>query len=182
MSHNKNAIGTKPAMAADPMNDARLAAARKRLLESTNEEDAIEGLREIVANLLGCEEIGLFKVNPESNEFSVCWSFGADLENYDLLKVLGRSGRLCVMRGECYMAFEDPDGSNRMTKTQAFVPIRVANQTVGILAILRLLPQKSAFDAHDMELFKLLSEEGAGPLFGREPQLKHVPRQSGTKS
>jgi GAF domain-containing protein len=53
-----------------------------------------------------------------------------------------------------------------MTKVQAFVPIRFANQTIAILAILRLLPQKLAFDRHDMELFKLLSDEAAQPLFG----------------
>jgi hypothetical protein len=37
---------------------------------------------------------------------------------------------------------------------------------VAILAILRLLPQKQAFDRSDMELFKLLSDEAAKPLFG----------------
>jgi GAF domain-containing protein len=165
MNLNKQATGAKVAMAADPMNELRLAAARKRLAESLDEEDAIEGLREIVANLLGCEEIGLFKVDPDGKSFSVCWSFGADLENYDLLKALGDSGRQQIMRGQCHVGEEDRDRTTGMAKGQAFVPIRVANQTVGILAILRLLPQKAAFDAHDMELFKLLSEEAATPLF-----------------
>jgi hypothetical protein len=53
-----------------------------------------------------------------------------------------------------------------MAMAQAFIPIRVANQTIAILAILRLLPQKAAFDRSDMELFKLLSDEAAKPLFG----------------
>lgn len=165
MNLNKQATGAKVAMAADPMNELRLAAARKRLAESLNEEDAIEGLREIVANLLGCEEIGLFKVDPDGKSFSVCWSFGADLENYDLLKALGPTGRQQIMRGQCHVGEEDRDRATGMAKGQAFVPIRVANQTVGILAILRLLPQKAAFDVHDMELFQLLSEEAAAPLF-----------------
>jgi len=42
----------------------------------------------------------------------------------------------------------------------------VANQTIAILAILRLLPQKLDFDGADMELFKLLSDEAANALFG----------------
>jgi GAF domain-containing protein len=165
MNLNKQATGAKPAMAADPMNELRLAAARKRLAESRDEEDAIEGLREIVANLLGCEEIGLFKVGPDGKTFSVCWSFGADLENYDLLKALGDTGRQHVMRGQFHVVVEDRVCASGMAKGQAFVPIRVANQTIGILAILRLLPQKAAFDAHDMELFKLLSNEAAAALF-----------------
>jgi len=41
-----NASGAKPA-AAEAMNDLRLGAARKRLAESSGQEDAIEGLREI---------------------------------------------------------------------------------------------------------------------------------------
>jgi GAF domain-containing protein len=170
MNFHKQATGPKPAMAADPMNELRLAAARKRLAESLDEDDAIEGLREIVANLLGCEEIGLFKVDPDGKTFSVCWSFGADLENYDLLKALGSAGRHQIMRGQCHVAVEDRDRTSGMARGQAFVPIRVANQTVGILAILRLLPQKAAFDAHDMELFKLLSEEAAASLF---PSISH---------
>lgn len=174
MNFNKQASGTKVGMAADPMNDLRLAAARKRLAESLDEEDAIEGLREIVANLLGCEEIGLFKVDPDGNAFSVCWSFGADLENYDLLKALGNTGRQQVMRGHCHLAVEDRHRASGMARGQAFVPIRLANQTVGILAILRLLPQKAAFDAHDMELFKLLSDEAAAPLFpSTSPSIDH---------
>lgn len=181
MNFNKNAAAAQPAPAADPMNEARLAAARNRLAESTSEEDAIEGLREIVANLLGCEEIGLFKVTPDGKGFSVCWSFGADLENYDVLKALGHSGRLRVMRGECHMELGDRDRSSGMAKAQAFVPIRAANQTLGILAILRLLPQKVAFDSHDLELFKLLSDEAARPLFGSAAHSRASAKGSETK-
>ena len=165
MSSNQNAFEAKAAAAGDAMNDLRLAAARKRLVESTDEADAIEGLREIVANLLGCEEIGLFKLEGKK-KFTVCWSFGADLENYDLLKALGDAGRERMMRGECHMEMKTPERAGGRAIAQAFVPLREANETLGVLAILRLLPQKTAFDAHDMELFKLLSAEAAGPLFG----------------
>ena len=182
MNNNGNhASAPKPAPAADPMNDLRLSAARKRLAESRDEQDAIEGLREIVGNLLGCEEIGLFKVDPRSNSFSVCWSFGADLDNYDLSHALGATGRQRVMQGNCHIDLADRDRSSGMAKAQAFVPIRVANQTIGILAILRLLPQKIAFDAHDMELFKLLSEEAAKPLFGFDSHSGSTPARSGMK-
>ncbi len=179
MNLNKQAMAAKPARAADPMNELRLATARKRLAESTSQEDAIEGLREIVANLLGCEEIGLFKVNSDRRTFSVCWSFGADLENYDLFTALGTAGRGQVMQGECHLMVQDPDRTGGMAKGQAFVPLRVGNQTVGILAILRLLPQKAAFDAHDVELFKLLSEEAAKPLFGVSSDSKTRKKRQG---
>jgi GAF domain-containing protein len=160
-----NASGAKPA-AAEAMNDLRLGAARKRLAESSGQEDAIEGLREIVANFLGSEEMGLFRFDRRTETFQVFWSFGIDLEQYDLLHALGKAGLQRLMRGECHVEFEARDRLGVMGKAQAFVPISVADQTIAILAILRLLPQKLAFDKSDLELFKLLSDEAAKPLFG----------------
>lgn len=159
--------------ASDSMNDLRLAAARRRLAESTGEEDAVEGLREIVANLLGSEEIGLFRVDREGANFQACWSFGIDLQNYDLARALGESGLQRLKCGEFHIDLSPRDRSPSVGHAQAFIPIRVANQTVGVLAILRLLPQKAAFDGADMELFKLLSREAAKPLFGtKSPPLQ----------
>ena len=159
-----NSDNTKPS-GADPMSDLRLGAARKRLAESKDQEDAIEGLREIVANFLGSEEMGLFQVDRRTATFPVFWSFGSDLEKYDLLGALGDAGLQRVMRGECHVDFAEGHRSGAEPMAQAFVPIRIAGQTMAILAILRLLPQKAAFDRSDTELFKLLSDEAGKPLF-----------------
>jgi hypothetical protein len=168
MIGDKNsAFGAKPATA-ESMSDLRLRAARKRLAESSGQEDAIEGVREIVANFLGSEEMGLFRIDRRTSAFEVFWSFGIDLEEYDLLRALGNAGLQRVMRGECHIEFggRDSETAGATAKAQAFVPISVADQTVAILAILKLLPQKTAFDRSDMDLFKLLSDEAAKPLFG----------------
>lgn len=151
---------------ANPMNDVRLRAARKRLAESSGQEDAIDGVREIVGNFLGSEELGLFKVGRGTATFHVFWSFGIDLEQYDLRRALGAAGLERVMRGECHVELAPGEHAGEMGRARAFVPIRVANQTIAILAILRLLPQKLDFDGADMELFKLLSSEAAQALFG----------------
>jgi GAF domain-containing protein len=166
MNDDENNASGPELSGAGPMNDLRLEAARKRLAESRGQEDAIEGLREIVANFLGSEEIGLFKVDRGTATFQVFWSFGIDPEMYDLRRALGEAGLQMVMRGECHVDIAALNRSGAMARVQAFVPIRSANQTIAILAILRLLPQKLAFDGSDMELFKLLSDEAATPLFG----------------
>jgi len=172
MRNDKNNAARPKLSEAGAMNDVRLKAARKRLAESRCQEDAIEGLREIVANFLGSEEIGLFRVDRRTATFQVFWSFGIDPENYDLLRALGDAGLRRVMRGECHVDVAARDRSGAMANVQAFVPIRFANQTIAILAILRLLPQKLAFDRSDMELFKLLSDEAAKPLFGPSDRSK----------
>jgi hypothetical protein len=136
-----NAYGAKAA-AAEPMNDLRLRTARKRLLGSSGQEDAIEAVREIVANFLGSEEMGLFQLDRRNKKFEVFWSFGIDLEEYDLLRTLGESGLQCMMRGEFHVEFGVRDQAGVMAKAQAFIPITVGDQTIAVLAILRLLPRR----------------------------------------
>jgi len=182
MNDNKgNATGAKLS-GVDATNDARLRAARKRLAESRDQEDAIDGLREIVATLLGSEEIGLFRIDGDKARFQVMGSFGIDAEDYDLRKMLGEPGLERLMRGECHVELGTRDRFGAVDKAQAFIPIRRANQTMAILAVLRLLPQKIAFDKSDMELFKLLSDEAATPLFGRSGHSQAESDESGMRA
>lgn len=164
-AHQNNGIGAKRSQV-DSGHEVRLSAARKRLAESKDQQDALEGLREIVANFIGSEEMGLFRVDRRNATFEAYWAFGIDLANYDLPRALGEAGLRRVMQGESHVAPTPTDRFSMATKAQAFVPINVADQTVAILAILRLLPQKNGFDHSDMRLFKLLSDEAATPLFG----------------
>jgi GAF domain-containing protein len=182
MNCDKNNSSKMNLSGTDSLYDPRLAAARRRLAESRDEEDAIEGLREIVANLLGSEEIGLFRADRTTGIFQVCWSFGIDLEHYDLMQALGDAGFQRLRRGEFHIGLSSNDRSSVEPKSQAFIPIRVANQTVGVLAILRLLPQKATFDAADLELFKLLSTEAAKPLFGSAISSKQATEGQGMEA
>jgi hypothetical protein len=156
-----NASGQKSA--GDSMNEARLEAARKRMAESHDPEDALEGLREIAANFLGSEEVGLFRVDQKTADLQAYWSFGIDLEKYNLRRVLGDAGLRQVMGGEYHVSHDRSDASGRV---QAFIPIRLAKEVIAIVAILRLLPHKHAFDKWDVELFKILSNEAGAALFG----------------
>ena len=57
------------------------------------------------------------------------------------------------------------DAGNGAKRVRAFVPIRVGDKTVAVLAILQLLPQKAGFDKGDMELLAFLSNEAGQALF-----------------
>ena len=179
MNENKSNRPGRKLSKTESMNELRLGAARKRLAESRDQADAIEGLREIVANFLGSEEIGLFKVDRRTATFQVFWSFGIDSEKYDLARALGDAGLRQVMRGECHVEFADRDRSGIVARAQAFIPIRLANETIAVLAILRLLPQKLAFDRSDLDLFKILSHEAAQPLFGSSARSKAAAQGTG---
>jgi len=150
----------------DGMEDFRLGAARRRLAESTGQTDAIEALREIAGNFLGSEEIGLFEIDRKTGDIQLLWCFGIDPKQCHLLGALGDVGLQRMLVGKCHVAFVADDGAGSEPRTEAFVPIRLADHTVAILAILRLLPQKQGFDRQDMDLLALLSDEAGKALFG----------------
>jgi hypothetical protein len=165
-ANNHNGAAAKASLT-ESLNELRLSTARKRLAASRDQQDALEGMREIVGTFLGSEEIGLFTFDSRTTSFHVFWSFGINLENYDLHKALGDSGRERVMRGEYHVNLSGHDHTGKKKVAQAFIPISFDGQTVAILAILRLLPQKNGFDRSDFELFQLLTHEAGAPLFGR---------------
>jgi hypothetical protein len=162
-ANNHSAAAAKPSC--ESLNELRLSTARKRLAASRNQQDALEGLREIVGTFLGSEEIGLFTVDSKTSRFKAFWSFGIDLANYDLCKALGEGGRERVMRGEYYINLAGVDHSGSEKLIQAFIPIKFEARIAAILAIMRLLPQKNGFDQSDFELFRLLTNDAGAPLF-----------------
>ena len=144
--------------------DPRLEAAQKRLRGSVGRADKLEAIREIVTNLLGCEEIGLFTVDQANS--GLYWSFGIDPKQHETLEGFEESGMRRVMQGECHVeqTGEGP-GHHARRPRRVFVPIRSNGCTVAVLVMLKLLPQKMDFDEADINLVKLLSDEAGRGLF-----------------
>ncbi len=142
--------------------DLRFSAAQRRLHESTGPDDALEAVREIVTGLLGCEEIGLYRVN--AGDSRLFWSFGIDPGRYQNLQQFDASGVKKVMAGELHIgnAASEP---GRNQSLRVFVPIRVNESTVAVLVMLKMLPQKLGLDESDMRVVELLAQESAQYLF-----------------
>jgi hypothetical protein len=151
--------------------DPRLEAAQTRLRESSGQADAIEAIREIVTNLLGCEEIGLFTVRHgnEQGRSGLLWSFGIDPQRHQTLDAFDQSALHRVLQGELHIAHVacDDHGNPENRPLRAFVPICLHGRTVAVLVMLKLLPQKLGFDEADLNLLKLLSGEAGRSLFER---------------
>jgi hypothetical protein len=153
--------GTKVSKLEDP----RLEAAKKRLQESVDRADTLEAIREIVTNLLGCEEIGLFTAGHGGGK--LIWSFGIDPQQHATLDSFDQSVLRGVMQGEYHVAQVDHNGHTENPPLRIFVPIRLHNRTIGVLVMLKLLPQKLGFDKADIGLVKMLSDEIGQALFER---------------
>jgi hypothetical protein len=158
-----------PQKARDCYADPRLEAARKRLRESVGQADTLEAIREIVGNLLGCEEIGLFTLGQanEPGSGGLLWSFGIDPQKHGTLAVFDRSALQHTLRGEIHLAPVANNGPANLGNPplRAFIPIRRNGRIVAVLVMLRLLPQKLAFDEADINLVNLLSDEAGRLLF-----------------
>jgi hypothetical protein len=72
------------------------------------------------------------------------------------------------MEGDAYIdeGLSDAEMGGHGEKASAYVPIQYRGQTAGVLALLRLLPQKGKIDELDRGLFEVLSREAGKPLFG----------------
>ena len=148
--------------------DLRPDAARTRLRECKDPRHACEVIREIVSNLLGCEEMALFQVHGKHARLSLVWSFGIEPTALCLPECLNDSSFSGVLAGHAYIdeGFRGANGIGRHGKASAFVPIRFNGRTAGVLVLLRLLPQKTRIDALDRGLLAVLSREAGKPLFG----------------
>lgn len=149
--------------------DPRVEAARKRLQESIDQADALEAIREIVTNLLGCEEIGLFTIVHENDHTKngLLWSFGIDPQKHGTLSAFEQAALQRVLQGELHIAQvgHEAHGSHENPPIRAFVPIRHNGRTVAVLIMLKLLPQKLGFDEADINLVDVLSNEAGRALY-----------------
>ncbi len=132
------------------------------------QSDAIEAVREIVSNFLGSEEMALFDFRGV--EARTMWSFGAHAGKCNLRDALSEKDLGTITRGECVVEDSGSGPVGSIKRAQAFVPLRLEGRTMGVLAILQLLPQKAGFDAADMDLLKLLSKEAGKALFDSLPR------------
>jgi hypothetical protein len=143
--------------------DPRLEAAQKRLRESVGQADALEAVREIVTNLLGCEEIGLFTVKNGSGV--LLWSFGIDTEKHATLNSFQEAGLQRVLSGELHVTQVTDEEFVDHPPLRAFIPILHHGRTAAVLVMVKLLPQKLGFDDADIDLVNLLSSEAGRALF-----------------
>src|SRR5438309_10486489 len=58
----------------------RLNAANARLIQSLEHSDVFEAIAEIIANLIGSEEIAVFDYHPARQDFSLAWSLGVEAD------------------------------------------------------------------------------------------------------
>jgi GAF domain-containing protein len=143
---------------------ASLFVASYQLLSSADRDDVLTAIQEIVTNLVGSEEVAIYECDRSAGELVLAASRGLDADRLRRVPIgSGVIGRVAAT-GNSYLAPEDGTPSEECPDLTACIALRAADQVVGVVAIFRLLPQKSGFTRVDEELFDLLSTQAAGAL------------------
>src|SRR5271169_2555176 len=148
-------------------NLANLYVASYRLHSTLDRKEVLAAVQEIVANLIGCEELGLYEMEADGSRLKLAASFGIDPEAHRHVEVgEGRIGR-AARTGAPDVGNKAAEASLRPEEADlsACVPLKVDGRVTGLLALFRLLPQKTGFEPVDHELFELLATHAATALY-----------------
>jgi hypothetical protein len=154
----------------------RLNAAIARLIVALEHGDVCEAIGEIIANLIGSEEVAIFHYFPLVQAFKLAWSSGVEA---DALRAFG-SGAGFLGRAALAQTSQFPERQLNLPllshekKLTACIVLKSGDEVVGVIAILGLLPQKTCLEWADFELLKFLEVNGAVALQFQRLQQEQV--------
>ncbi len=158
---------------------ANLYVATYRLHSTLDRDEVLQAIQEIVINLIGCEEFGIYDLAPGASELHLVSSFGLVPGRLEQVRLgEGRIGA-AAESGRAFFAEDaaEPAPDARETGEQdlsACIPLRLDGRVAGLIALFRLLPQKGGrFAPIDAELFDLLAAQAATAVY--RSQLERQP-------
>jgi hypothetical protein len=154
----------------------RLDAASARLIQALELGDVYEAIAEIIANLVGSEEVAIFHFSSVAKTFSLAWSWGVESDALQqFISGAGMFGR-AVHKGASQFRDRQPQGlllphEHNLT---ACIVLKSSDEILGVIAIFGLLPQKNRLEWADFELLKFLEIYAAAAIQFHELQKKQV--------
>ena len=139
---------------------ANLYVASYQLNGTLDRERVIAAIKEIIINLIGCEELAIWELDDLLGALILSGSFGIDAGAWASIPLgSGLIGSVAAS-GETYIA--DDSGPGDLV---ACIPLKLDERVVGAIGIFSLLQQKQGLEPLDFELFDLLASHAASALF-----------------
>lgn len=140
-------------------NLANLYVASYQLHATLNFSDVIQITSEILLNLIGAEEFGIYVLDEDTGTLNVLVTEGRDAREFTPIALgEGRVGQ-SVKTATQYVA-EDMKPRSPLDPL-AVIPLTVGGRPVGAIVLLKLLVQKPALSTLDLEIFSLLGAHAA---------------------
>lgn len=147
-------------------NLANLYVASYQLNGTLDRDRVIEAIKEIVINLIGCEELAIWERDEETGAFELAGSFGIDEHAWRTVGGADSVIGAVLESGTRFIAGESeftPTG--REKRLTACIPLKLDDRVTGAIAIFELLQQKQGLEPVDFELFELLASHAASALY-----------------
>lgn len=147
-------------------NLANLYVASYRLHGSLDRGEVLQVIHEIIINLVGSEELAVFELDARKEQLTLLSSFGIDAARYARLPLDDSPIARSVKTGEMYLQEPPPNNTSAPEASlTTCIPLKVADVIIGVIAVFRMLPQKTALASVDRELFELLGSHAAMALY-----------------
>jgi hypothetical protein len=160
MSDLSTTSGTEMAEGPEDLgNQAMVYAARMRLQNAVDQADALDAIREIAGNLIGTEELAVFKVDKKRSELWLYWSFGVDPNKHSVLELSHEPQLKKALNGKCVFRLRLAHQNLLSTDdpVTALIPILVEGNTVAVIVLFRLFPHKPTLNEVDHRICEILS-------------------------
>ena len=158
--------------AAEP---AGLYVATHRLHATLDRGRILQAIEEIVASLLGCEEMAVFELVGTPSVLSPVHVVG--MPPGALPQVQPGAGMIgeAAASGEVWLAEGEPRIDEAGRPLTACVPLAVDGDVIGVLALYRLLEHKGRLEPSDRELLELLGTHAGTALYATRLRMRLGP-------
>ncbi len=143
---------------------ANLYVSSYQLHGTLDREAVLTAVKEIVINLIGCEELAVFEVSEDGSALELVTSVGIDGKNFRRLSLQSHPIGMLVATGDLYLAGRSPVPAGPPPLV-ACVPLKLDGRLTGALVLFRLLSHKEGLQDLDYELFDLLGTHAATALY-----------------
>jgi transcriptional regulator with GAF, ATPase, and Fis domain len=146
-------------------NLANLYIASYQLHSTLDFREVLQIITEIIINLIGAEEFALMLLDEKTNELSAVATEGVDRDALPTVKCgTGIIGGV-AKTGENYFIDDLSDYDVDFLAPMVCIPLKIKEHVIGVIAIYKLLVQKTTFEQVDYELFTLLAGHAATAIF-----------------
>jgi nitrate/nitrite-specific signal transduction histidine kinase len=144
-------------------NLANLYVASHQLRSSLDREQILAAIKEIIINLIGSEDFGIFERIDDTDRLVLVDSFDPAPQIVHEVRLGDGIIGTVAATGEPHVS---SDARNRVSGMTACIPLKVDDQVTGVIAVFRLLPQKAnVLESLDHELFDLLAAQAGIALY-----------------
>jgi regulator of replication initiation timing len=145
------------------MNLANLYVSSYQLHGTLDRGTVLDSIREIVINLIGCEELAVFELSEDQSSLDLVTSFGIDEDEYSSIDIHEHPIGKLVATGGTYIGSASAEGDD--PSVTACLPLKLDGRVTGAIVLFRLLPHKLGLQELDFELFDLLGTHAATALY-----------------